>query len=91
METSDFDRIRKTLDATHDWPALFMFKFIIPADNEKLAQVEALFNATTAEIRLRPSKNGNYTSITAKEIMLSAEAVLERYERAAKIEGLIAL
>ncbi len=91
MDTSDFDRIRKTLDATHDWPALFMFKFIVPSDNEKIAQVESLFNATTAEIRLRPSKNGNYTSITAKEIMLNAEAVLERYEQAGKIEGLLSL
>ncbi len=91
MTDSDIERLKATLDQTHDWPSLFMFKFIIPSDNEKLAQVEALFNSKTAEIRRRPSKNGNYISVTAKEIMLNAENVLDCYRKAGEIDGLIAL
>lgn len=91
MDDSNIERIRKALDDYHEWPTVFMFKFIVPSDNEKIAQVEALFNSKTAEIRLRPSKNGNYMSITAKEAMLSADKVMETYEKASKIEGLIAL
>lgn len=53
--------------------------------------MEALFNADTAEIRLRQSKNGKYTSVTAREVMTSAEEVISCYKESYKIEGLIAL
>lgn len=91
MDPERIERLKASLNANHDWPSLYMFKFIVPSDNERIAQVEALFNAKTAEIKLNSSKKGNYTSITAKEIMLSAEKVLETYQKASKIEGLMAL
>ncbi|MEY3942124.1 MAG: hypothetical protein RIR07_1010, partial [Bacteroidota bacterium] len=37
------------------------------------------------------SSKGNYISFTAKELMISVEAVLERYRRAKDIPGLISL
>lgn len=91
MKESDFDRIKRALDQHHDWPAVYMFKFIVPSENKKIALVEALFNSKTAEIRSTQSAKGNYTSITVKEVMTSAENVLKCYEKAAEIEGLIAL
>ena len=68
-----------------------MFKFICPADNQTVAKVEALFNTDTAEVKLNRSKKGNFVSVTAKEMMLSADAVVERYEQAGEIPGLISL
>lgn len=91
MEASDIERIKASLDAVHDWPGLYMFKFIVPSDNEKIAKVESLFDSTTAEIRMNASKNGKFTSITVKEIMVDADSVLDCYKQAADIEGLIAL
>lgn len=91
MNESDIERIKKTLDQTHEWPAVFMFKFIVPSDNERIAEVEALFDSETAEIRMKESRNGKYTSITAREVMTDADSILDCYKRAAKIEGLIAL
>lgn len=91
MEHKNLDQIRQRLDAVHQWPSVYMFKFIVPSENEKIAQVQALFDARTAEIRLKVSSKGAYTSITAKEVMTSADNVLEIYDRAGKIEGLIAL
>lgn len=73
------------------WPEVYMFKFIIPADNQKLALVENLFNSSEAEIQIRQSRKGNYLSITAKEMMMSPEKVIDRYHLAEKIEGLIIL
>ncbi len=73
------------------WPSVYMFKFIVPADNQKLAQVENLFHAHEAQIEIRSSSKGNYISITARELMISAESVIERYKEAAAIEGLISL
>jgi len=91
MSSKDLERIKSALNENHDWPSVYMFKFIVPSDNEKIAQVEAMFNSKTAELKMNQSKKGNFTSITAKEVMTSADAVMEYYSAAAKIEGLISL
>ena len=39
----------------------------------------------------RASKNGNYISITVQTMMQSTEAVIEVYQNASAIEGIIAL
>lgn len=91
MEESDYDRIKRTLNETHEWPVVFLFKFIVPSDLEKIAKVEAIFNSKTAEIRITESKNGKYTSVSAREAVTSAEEVLDIYQKSSEIEGLIAL
>ena len=91
MDSKDIERMKASLDQNHEWPSIYMFKFIVPSDNEKIAQVEALFNSDTAELKMNQSKNGKYTSITAKEVMTSADEVLECYSKAKNIEGLISL
>ena len=68
-----------------------MFKFIVPSDNKKLAQVELLFNSKESQISMRNSKTGKYTSVSAKEMMMSPESVIEKYKEAAKIEGILSL
>jgi putative lipoic acid-binding regulatory protein len=73
-----------------EWPDVYMFKFIVPNQSEKVAQVNALFNNST-DIVMHPSKTGKYISVTAKELMLDVDSILAKYEEAALIEGLIAL
>lgn len=68
-----------------------MFKFICPANNEIIAKVQELFNAKEAQVTMRSSKKGNYIAFTVKELMISPEAVIERYEKAAEIKGVISL
>ncbi len=82
--------LEKKLDATTQWPSVYMFKFIVPADNKRIALVEALFS-TEANITSKESRNGKYISITSKVVMLNALEVISIYRSAAKIEGLIAL
>ena len=82
--------LQKKLDETTEWPSVYMFKFIIPADNRRIAMVEALFSAE-ANITSKESSGGKYISITGKVVMLNALEVIEKYRSAAKIEGLIAL
>ena len=82
--------LQKKLDETTEWPSVYMFKFIIPADNRRIAMVEALFSAE-AKITSKESSGGKYISITGKVVMLNALEVIEKYRSAAKIEGLIAL
>ncbi|MGL5889110.1 MAG: DUF493 family protein [Bacteroidia bacterium] len=85
----DFDALRKQLDQLN-WPSLYMFKFIVPSDNQRIAQVESLFG-DDADVKLQPSSNGKYTSVTAREVMLSADDVLLVYQQASGIDGIIAL
>jgi len=85
----DFDALRKQLNELN-WPSLYMFKFIVPSDNQRIAQVESLFG-DDADVKLQPSSNGKYTSITALEVMLSADDVLLVYQQASGINGIIAL
>ena len=84
-------KFRELLEQNYTWPALYMFKFICPADNEAIARLQQLFDPEVAEISLRPSSKGNYVSFTAKELMMSVDAVIERYEQARGIPGLISL
>lgn len=85
-----FEGLRQKLQAQTEWPGIYMFKFIIPNDNQRLAMVESLFGPE-AQVTIHQSRNGNYLSISAKEMMMSADEVIQRYVLAAEIEGLIAL
>lgn len=85
-----YENLLEKLNDNHSWPSIYMFKFIIPADNKKLAQVEDLFGAE-AQINTRQSSSNKYISITAKEVMTSAEKIIEVYKEAEKIEGIIQL
>ena len=85
-----FEKLRKALEENTTWPTVYMFKFIVPADNQRYAQVESLFGPE-AEIRKRPSSKGNFTSFSVKEVMLSADDVMHVYMRASEIKGCISL
>jgi len=85
----DFENLRAQLEAL-EWPSVYLFKFIVPNENEKMAQVSALFDEN-ANISYHTSSKGNYVSVSVKEVMLSGEAVIEIYEKAVKIEGIISL
>ena len=67
-----------------------MFKFIIPAENRKTAMVESKFS-DEAVITQKESSTGKYISITVKEVMLTADSIVDKYMEMEGIEGLIAL
>ena len=81
------EEFKAILDQEHQWPGWYLFKFIVPRG--KGDEVVALFpNAKTS---IKASSKGNYRSVTSKMMMLSSQEVLDIYERAAEIEGVIAL
>lgn len=73
-----------------EWPNVYFFKFVIPNQPEQIAQATALFNET-AEISFHNSTNGNYTSISVKEVMVNSDEIIEIYKKAATIKGIISL
>ena len=78
---------KEKLEATHKFPALYMFKFIVP--ESKTGEVKALFPLN--EVAVKPSGKGAYVSVTARAMMPSSDAVIGVYEKAKQIEGIIAL
>lgn len=75
------------LEANHQFPELYTFKFIVKPEHE--AQVKSLL--PKAEIKLKPSSGNKYVSITLSQQMKSSAEVIEIYKKANTIEGIIAL
>lgn len=89
-DSGKFDGLLEKLQQQDGWPMVYLFKFIIPNDNQKLALTERLFGAE-AQVSINKSRTGKYLSVSAKEMMLNPKEVIERYQKASEIEGLIAL
>lgn len=89
METPDFSKLLEQLEL-QEWPAVYFFKFIVPNDLKKIAQLSELFDES-GDLHFHESRGGKYISVGSKELMMSAKDVIEKYKLAAKIEGLIAL
>jgi len=87
--SNPFDKLKIQLEL-QEWPNVYLFKFIVPNDNEKIALATALFD-DSAELNLRTSSKGTYVSISAKEMMMNVDSIIEKYNRSSEIEGLVAL
>jgi len=90
MDQEARDRLKLRLDEVHQWPSVYMFKFIFEPEQERTDAILALFPAESEVLR-KYSSGGKYLSITVREVMLSAEEVIERYEKAGAIDGIIVM
>lgn len=87
-----YDKLRSQLYETASWPSEYLYKFIVLSENEKIAQVESIFNNMGAVIKTKPSKNGKYTSLSINVQMATPENVIEKYKEVGeKVEGIISL
>lgn len=84
-----FDKaaFKEKLESVGQFPMLYMFKFIVPMGREN--EVGALFPKN--EMSLKPSSGGKYVSTTIQVMMESSDEIIEIYEQASVIEGVIAL
>ncbi|MBA3985171.1 MAG: DUF493 family protein [Flavobacteriales bacterium] len=73
------------------WPSAYLYKFIVPTDAEKIAQIEDSFNNLGAVINTRESSKGNFTSVSIHVKMKNPDAVIEKYKEVSTIEGIISL
>lgn len=85
-----YKELKIKLENQHSFPMVYMFKFIVPNDNHKLALVEALFGPES-QVGIRKSKTGKFISVTGKEVMTDADSVIDRYKKAETIEGIVSL
>ena len=90
MTEEDLKRLKEKLEETTTFPSVYMFKLIVPSENRSIALVENIFGEE-ADILTKESDKGKYTSITVKQVVISAEEIIDIYRQAAKIKGLIFL
>lgn len=90
MTEKDLESFKNKLIETTTFPTVYMFKFIVAADNRKIALVESLFDEE-AEILTKQSANGKYISITSKQVAMNVEEIITIYKKAAEIEGIMFL
>jgi putative lipoic acid-binding regulatory protein len=86
-----YKRLEESLKNDTTWPAVYLYKFIVPTSPEKIAEIKTIFNDVNAEISSRDSSKGTYTSISINVRMKSPEAVIEKYKKVSKVEGVISL
>lgn len=84
-----FDKagFKEKLEAVGQFPMLYMFKFIVA--NGRESEVAKLFPKN--EMTLKPSSGGKYVSTTIQMMVDSADQIIDIYEQASSIEGVIAL
>jgi len=84
-------RLKQELTDSTQWPAEYLYKFIVPSDAEKVQQVENAFNSMGAVIETTQSKTGKYTSISVNVRMKDPQSVIDKYIQLSGIEGIISL
>ena len=83
----DTEQFKKKLEANHDFPCSYMFKFIVP-----IRKKEVLLNLLPkVAIKTRRSTSNKFVSITLSMEIESSDKVIDIYNQAYQVEGLIAM
>ena len=83
----DIASFKQKLESEHDFPGTYIFKFIVPAGQKDTV----LSILPEGELSLRHSANQKYVSLTLRAQMPSSDGIVEVYQRAYVIEGIVAL
>lgn len=90
--TQDFyERLKVELDNSTNWPSIYLFKFIVPTENDNVFQVEEAFNRMGAVIKTTKSKTGKFTSVSIDVTMNNAQEIIDKYIEVSTIKGIISL
>ena len=83
----DTEQFKKKLEANHDFPCSYMFKFIVP-----IRKKEALLNLLPkVAIKTKRSTSNKFVSITLSMEIESSDKVIDIYNQVYQVEGLIAM
>ena len=86
-----YNRLREQLEESADWPSNYLFKFILPSDEEKKATVRSVFANHPVQITERNSSKNSYVSISIEGVFESPDQIISKYKAVAQIEGVIQL
>ena len=90
MTEEELKNFKEQILETTTFPTVYMYKFIVPSDLRNIALAENLFDADT-DIHTKESNSGKYTSITAKQVVIGVDEIIDIYKKASEIKGIIFL
>ena len=86
----EYTKLKELLAQNKKWPMLYMFKFIVPNEGDKVKQVVELL-PKHGNVSYNHTKNLKYVSVTCKVSMKSANAIIEVTSKIAAIKGVMSL
>jgi len=86
-----YSKLKIQLEDTTDFPADYLYKFIVPASENQVTEVESIFNNTGAVIKTKNSKTGKYVSVSIILKLNSSDEIIAYYRKVEKIKGIISL
>ena len=86
-----YAKLKDQLEDTTKFPADYMYKFIVPTDENQLNEVQDKFDSKGAVIKTKKSKTGKYISITIVLKLKNADEVISYYKKEKNIKGIISL
>jgi putative lipoic acid-binding regulatory protein len=86
-----YTKLKAQLEDTTKFPADYMYKFIVPTNENQVEEVQNIFNSGGAVITTKKSKTGKYVSLTVVLKVKNAKEVISYYKKAEKIKGIVSL
>ena len=91
-DKSDFyKKLKIQLEETTNFPADYMYKFIVPSKGNQTQEVQKVFDNKGAVIKTKKSKTGKYVSVSIVLKLKNAEEVISYYKKVEHINGIISL
>ncbi|WBX72252.1 DUF493 family protein [Tenacibaculum retecalamus] len=84
-------KLKGQLEDTTTFPSKYLYKFIVPTDENQVEEVKNLFDKGGAVIETKKSKTGKYNSLSIFLNVKSADEVIAYYKKADVIKGIISL
>ncbi|AIG30760.1 DUF493 family protein [Flavobacterium psychrophilum] len=86
-----YERLKVELDNSNNWPAEYLFKFIVPTVDDNVMRVENAFDCMGAVIKTTKSKTGKFTSVSVDVTMKNADEIIAKYQEVGTIKGIVSL
>lgn len=86
-----YGRLREELLKNSTWPSNYLYKFIVPTDQQKIDLINNIFDNTGAVIESKQSRKGKYTSLSITVNLKNPDEVIEKYKEVGKVKGVISL
>ena len=83
----DIASFKEKLEAEHSFPGPYVFKFIVPME-QKDQVIQIL---PKGELSMKHSSTNKYISVTLKAQVESSDKIVELYQKAYEIKGIVAL
>lgn len=86
-----YKNLKLNLEEHHNFPEHYLYKFILPNNDEKLSELYQIFDGLEFSINTKESGKGNYISCSISCFVLDADQVINIYQKVGKIDGVIML